>query len=66
MANVNSVTELNSSNGALVRVINAKAEGLNGPQAISVSGSHLWVTNFNFEPITELNAGDGSLVRLIK
>jgi hypothetical protein len=49
-----------------VRIINAKAEGLNGPQAMAVSESHLWLTNFNFESVTELNAGDGSLVRVIK
>jgi hypothetical protein len=65
VANVNSITELNASNGSLVRVIEAKADGLYGPQAISVSNSHVWAENFNFESETELNASSGSLMRVI-
>ena len=60
----NSVVELNAGTGALVRIINAKADGLNGPSDIVVENSKLWV--LNAESITELNAVDGSLVRVIK
>ena len=75
----NSVTELNVSDGALVRVINAKADEFHRPTGIAVSGSHVWVTNSNeefgmgttgyplakYSSVTELNVSDGSLVRVI-
>ena len=62
--NTNSITELNASNGSLVRVINLKADGLYGPTAVVASGSKLWVLNTN--SVTELKTSDGSLVRVIK
>jgi hypothetical protein len=61
----NSITELNASNGALVRVINAKADHFNAPAAFAVSGTHLWVLNAGGDSITELNASNGALVRVI-
>jgi len=74
-AKYSSVTELNAKNGSLVRVINAKADGLLEPGPIAVSGSHVWVLNQNassFSPSTpvnvliELNVGTGSLVHVFK
>lgn len=62
--NTNSITELNVRDGALVRVINAKADGIYGPTAIVVSGSTLWVLNTN--SVTELKTSDGTLVRVFK
>jgi outer membrane protein assembly factor BamB len=59
------VTELNASNGSLVRVISAKADELNGPGPMAVSGSHVWVSNAAGDSITELNASSGALVRVI-
>ena len=75
----NSVTEFNVSDGALVRVINAKTDEFHRPTGIAVSGSHVWVTNSNeelgmgttgyplakYSSVTELNASYGSLVRVI-
>jgi hypothetical protein len=68
------VTELNASDGSLVRVINAPADGFS-PWAIAVSGAHVWVANTVMTgsgssgklmgTFTELNASDGSLVRVI-
>lgn len=59
------ITELNGSNGSLVRVIRFRAlVGFTWPDTIAVSGTHLWVTNEN--TIIELNASNGSLVRVIK
>ena len=60
-----SVTELNASNGSLVRVINAKADGFNAPRGVSVGGTHVWVTNGSGNSVTELNALNGSLARII-
>jgi hypothetical protein len=62
---LNSVTELNASNGSLVRVINAKADRFNAPAAFAVSRTHIWVLNAGGDSITELNASNGSLVRVI-
>jgi hypothetical protein len=71
-----SITELNESNGSLVRVINGLPDKFDGPNAIAVSGGHVWVSN-NGSPfplpgggvskgsITELNESDGSLIRVI-
>jgi predicted nucleic acid-binding Zn ribbon protein len=74
-ARYSSVTELNAKNGSLVRVIDAKADGLLEPGPIAVSGSHVWVLNKNarsFSPSTpgnaliELNVSTGSLVHVFK
>jgi hypothetical protein len=61
------VTELNASNGSLVRVIDAKADGFAYPGAIAVSGGHVWVVNAHegANSVTELNASNGSLVRVL-
>jgi hypothetical protein len=61
------VTEFNANNGALIRVINAKADGFAYPGAIAVGGGHVWVANSHVgaNSITELNANNGSLVRVI-
>lgn len=59
------VVELNASNGRLVRVIHNKSGDLTWPQAMAVSGSHLWVTDNQYWNVTELNASNGSLVRVI-
>jgi hypothetical protein len=74
-ARYSSVTELNESNGSLVRVIDARGDRLLEPGPIAVSGSHVWVLNQNassFSPSTpgtaliELNATTGSLVHVFK
>jgi hypothetical protein len=53
-ADGNSVTELNASTGARVRVISAAAYGFNGPDALAVSGSDLFVANADGNSVTEL------------
>jgi hypothetical protein len=61
---LNVVTELNSSDGSLVRVISTPSDALHGASAIAASGPDVWVANVN--SVTELNASTGSLVRNIK
>ena len=61
--NGSSVTELNLSDGSLVRVISGSTYDFNLSAALVAHGSHLWVANSN--SITELNLSDGSLVRVI-
>ena len=41
----NSVTEVNASNGSLVRVLTDHSYGFNGPFGVAFDGSHLWITN---------------------
>lgn len=74
-ARYSSVTELNATNGSLVRVIDAKADDFLEPGPIAVSGSHVWVLNQNassFSPsvagvaLIELNASTGSLLHVFK
>jgi hypothetical protein len=78
--NGDSITELNASNGSLVRVINARAgasAGPNlpsGPESLTVSGPHLWVGDIHNYPngrtplssVVEFNVSNGALVRTIK
>src|SRR5579863_6923919 len=60
-----SLTELNESDGSLIRVLNAKADGFDSPVAMTISGSHVWITNsrseFNssYGSVIELNESDG-------
>ena len=64
---VDSVIELNASNGSLVRVINPQGNGnFDNAGGITVSGGHVWVTNQKDDAVTELNASNGSFVRAIK
>jgi len=65
-SNGGSVTGLNASNGSLVRIIDASADGFNHPGGLAVSGGHVWVTNFDGNSVTELDASSGALVKLIQ
>ena len=63
-----SVTELDASTGALVRVILGPAYGFDYPDAMVVAGGHLFVTNSppsGSGSVTELDASTGALVRVI-
>lgn len=63
-ARVESVVELNASNGSLVRVIKAPADGFDYPNYIAVGSRNIWVANDN-NTVTELNASNGTLVRVL-
>lgn len=70
------VTELNASDGALIRTLSGARYGFHYPAAIAFDGTHIWVAN---DPqtgdgqtpkpgdgtVTELNASDGSWVRTL-
>jgi outer membrane protein assembly factor BamB len=60
----NSVTELNASNGSLVRVLRQHHYGFVHPDAIVASSGNVFVLNSNGDSITEINASTGSLVRI--
>jgi hypothetical protein len=59
-----SVTEIDASTGALVRVISGLEYQFYGPDALAASGGNLLVAN-NFGSVTEFNASTGALVRVI-
>ena len=63
-SSANEVVELNSSNGSLIRFVNASADRFNSPSDIASSGRYLWVTSSDC--VTQLNASNGSLVRVLK
>ena len=59
-----SVTELNASDGSLVKVYNDASYGFYNPVAIAADKlGHIWVTNA-VNSLTELNVKDGSLVKV--
>lgn len=61
----NSVAEFNASNGALVRVIDAKTYRIDSPGRMVVNNGNLWVTNDTNPSVTEINADTGKLVRVV-
>jgi hypothetical protein len=61
----NSVTELNASNGSLVRVISDPKDKISYPDSVIVLGSHVWVGNSLGNSLTELRSSNGSLVRVV-
>jgi 6-phosphogluconolactonase (cycloisomerase 2 family) len=60
-----SVTELNLSDGSLVRVLSASSYAFDAPWSLASDGAHLWVANYNGNSLTELNLSNGSLVRVL-
>jgi hypothetical protein len=61
----NSVTELNASNGSLVRVISNPKDKFSYPDAVTTLGPHVWVGNSLGNSLTELRSSNGSLVRVV-
>jgi hypothetical protein len=51
------MTELNASDGSLVRIVNAASDGLNGPWGEAVSGGAVWIANSGGNSVTELPTG---------
>jgi hypothetical protein len=51
----NSVTELNASTGALVRVFSSAAYKFDLPVAMAVAGDDLFVANYKGNSVTELS-----------
>jgi ligand-binding sensor domain-containing protein len=66
VTNDNSVIQLNASNGKVMRVIKAKADGFDDPEAMTADGPHLRVTNTQGNSVTELHVSDGSLARVFR
>jgi carbonic anhydrase len=60
-----SVTELNASTGALVRVVSGSVYKFNHPCAMAVAGGDLFVANVAGNSVTEVDASTRALVRVI-
>ena len=60
----NTVTEVNPSDGSLVRVLSGTSYGFDSPQGMAFDGSHLWVANEDSDSVTEVNTSDGSVVHV--
>jgi Protein kinase domain len=70
VANGDSVTELNAADGSRTRTLSGASYGFNGTQAIAVSGTRVWVANYDGGAdddgsVTELNASNGSVVQIL-
>jgi hypothetical protein len=61
----NSLTELDATTGALVRVVAGSQYAFNHPWTLALAGGFLWVTNPDGNTVTEVNPADGSLVRVL-
>ena len=61
----NSITEIDASSGAVLRVISGAADHFDEPTAIAIGGNHVWVVNAKGNSVTELNAENGTLMRVI-
>lgn len=64
----NTVTELNESTGAVVRILSATSYGFDHPDAICADGTHVWVANGGQEDgtsVTEINEANGALVQVL-
>jgi outer membrane protein assembly factor BamB len=62
----NTVTEFNTSTGALVRVLKAANFEFHGPSAPAISGDDAFVANAGSNTVTEFNTSTGALVRVLK
>jgi hypothetical protein len=67
VANSGSVTELNLSDGSLVRVLSDPSYAFHSPCVLASDGTHLWVGNSGngANSVTELNLSNGKLVRVV-
>ena len=67
VANYNdaSVTEMDASTGALVKVVSGPKYHFDEPGAIALMGTDLFVANYGSAKITEVDASTGALVRVI-
>lgn len=59
------LTELNASDGSLLRTLSGGPYGFDGIAGLAFAGPHLWAANAAGNSLIELNAGDGSLVRIL-
>jgi serine/threonine-protein kinase len=59
------VTQINASNGSLVRRLTGASYGFSGLTAIAADGKHVWAVNGDGDSVTEINAEDGSPIRRI-
>jgi hypothetical protein len=65
-ASAGSLTELDASTGALVRVISGHKDDFSGPKGLALSGqAEVFVGNADSATVTELRASTGALVRVI-
>ena len=60
-----SLTEINATTGALVRVISGPAYQFGRPDAVAAASGDLWVTNENAS-VTEIDETTGALVRVVR
>ena len=58
-------TEVNTTTGALIRVIAGQGYQLADPGVIAADGGHVWVADAGADAVTEIDAATGAVVRVI-
>jgi len=64
-AGAGSVTEIDESNGSLVRVVQGSSYGFNQPCAIVLYGANAWVVNRGGNSVTEFSTATGSVIQVL-
>ncbi len=58
-------TQINASNGALIRVLSGGDYDFGEPSGIAVFGAYLFITNISANSVDVISAANGSLERII-
>src|ERR1019366_4359541 len=64
--NNNSITQINASNGAFVRLLSGKPYNFSTVYSIYSNGTNVWTTNFASNSLTEFNAKSGAFKTQVK
>jgi len=65
-SHVGTVTELNATNGVLIRTVNIKKHGVTGLSAVSADNQHVWVTADGGGRVVELSSVTGRVVHVYR
>jgi hypothetical protein len=61
----NSMTEIDSADGALIRTLSGGSYRFSTPSGIGLYGTHIWMTNISGNSMEELDADSGALERTV-
>jgi DNA-binding beta-propeller fold protein YncE len=64
-ANGDSVTELNTTTGSLVKVLSGHTYGFDNPIALAVVGQTIWIANGAGNSITVVSSSTGAFLRYL-
>jgi len=63
---VGTATELNATNGGLIRVVSLKSRGLSGTASISTNGADVWIATSGGGRVAKLSNTTGAVLRVFR